>query len=79
MARLDKAPPSSAQQESMAALTAANDRHVRILEQQRNRAREMAETARIMILRTVKMREAALRGSIVPSGGLMSWSCASEE
>lgn len=51
----------------MAALAAANDRHVLILEQQKKRALEMIETARAMTLRTVKMREAALWMSLLPS------------
>lgn len=67
MTRLDKALQSSRQLESMAALAAANDRHVLILEQQKKRALEMIETARAMTLRTVKMREAALRMSLLPS------------
>lgn len=67
MTRLDKAPQSSRQLESMAALAAANDRHVLILEQQKKRALEMIETARAMTLRTVKMREAALWMSLLPS------------
>lgn len=67
MTRLDKAPQSATKQESMAALAAANDHHVLILEQQRRGALEMIETARAMTLRTVKMREAALRMSLLPS------------
>jgi hypothetical protein len=57
MAYSDRTPPSSKERELIAAMAATNDRHIRVAEQQATRAREMIETARVMIERTVKMRE----------------------
>jgi hypothetical protein len=52
----DKTPSEKLQEQSTAV---ANDRHIRVAEEQTMRAREMTETARDMVDRAMKMRATA--------------------